>query len=41
MNHSVSLKDTEFDTFKVELIDKFLSEYEGEQIELWIIMLAL
>jgi hypothetical protein len=32
-SHGVSLKDTEFNTIKDELIEKFLSEYEGEQIE--------
>lgn len=32
-SQSVSLKDSEFSNFKEELIDKFLSEYEGEQIE--------
>lgn len=29
----VSLKDTEFATIKQDLIEKFLSEYEGEVIE--------
>lgn len=29
----VSLKDTEFSVIKKDLIDKFLTEYEGELIE--------
>ena len=29
---SVSLKDSEFSTLKQELINKFLTEYEGEEV---------
>ena len=32
-SNAVSLKDTEFDSIKDELIEKFLTEYEGEKIE--------
>ena len=33
MNAGVSLKETEFDKIKKDLIEKFLSEYDGEVIE--------
>lgn len=33
LQSAVSLKDQEFDTIKKDLIEKFLSEYEGESIE--------
>ena len=33
MNAGVSLKDTEFNTVKQDLIEKFLGEYDGEVIE--------
>lgn len=32
INSSVSLKDTEFNQIKEDLIEKFLSEYEGERM---------
>jgi len=33
MSSSVSLKESEFAEIKNHLIEKFLSEYEGERIE--------
>ena len=33
VNAGVSLKESEFDVIKKELVDKFLSEYEGEVIQ--------
>jgi hypothetical protein len=33
VSNGVSLKEAEFETFKKELIEKFLGEYEGEVIE--------
>lgn len=33
VSSGVSLKDPEFESIKKELIEKFLSEYEGEIIE--------
>lgn len=33
VNNGVSLKDAEFNTIKQELIEKFMSEYDGEIIE--------
>ena len=32
LNTSVSLKESEFATLKKELMDKFLSEYDGEEV---------
>lgn len=33
LNTSVSLKDSEFATLKKELMDKFLTEYDGEEVK--------
>ena len=33
MSHHVSMKDTEFSSIKNDIIEKFLSEYEGDRIE--------
>jgi len=32
LNASVSLKESEFSTLKKELVQKFLTEYDGEEI---------
>ena len=32
MNNAVSLKESEFADLKKELIEKFLSEYNGEEL---------
>jgi hypothetical protein len=33
VNAGVSLKESEFEVIKKELVEKFLSEYEGEVIQ--------